>query len=114
MALHWILVRFAHAQTLHSLIADGGYRFTKLGREKWLSLMVNSSLGPGCADEGFNARMNKHRVRIGMVAGEKCPPLSRASLIGFGSTGNYSCGNFKGDNVSKMKYTPSFGYILVQ
>lgn len=76
--------------------------------------MKNSSLGLGCADEGFNPSMNKHRVRIGMVAGEKCLSPSRVSLIGFGSTGNYSCGNFKGDNVSKMKYTPSFGYILVQ
>ena len=114
MALQWILVRFAHAQTLHSLIADGGYRFTKLGREKWLSLMTNSSLGHGCADEGFNPTMNNHRVRIGMVAGEKCPSPSQASLIGFGSTGNYSCGNLKVDNASKMKYVPSFGHILVQ
>jgi len=114
MALNWILYRFTHAQTLHSLISDGGYRFTNLGRKEWLSLMVNSSLGPGCADEGFNPSMIKQRVRIGMVAGEKCLSPTWASLFGFGSTGNYSCGNLKGDDPSKMKYIPSFGYILVQ
>ena len=76
--------------------------------------MVNSSLGPGCADEGFNPSMLKERVRIGMVAGEECPSPSWATLIGFGSTGKYSCGNLKGDDPSKIKYIPSFGYILVQ
>ena len=114
MALNWILVQSAHAQTLHSLISDGGYRFTSLGRKNWLSLMVNSSLGLGCADEGFNPSMLKERVRIGMIAGEDCPSPSWATLIGFGSTGNYSCGNLKGDDPSKIKYIPSFGYILVQ
>lgn len=112
-ALNWILVQFSNAQTLHSLISDGGWRFTTLGQKKWLSLMVNSSLGP-CANEGFNPSMIKQRVRIGMVAGEECPSPSLATLIGFGSTGNYSCGNLKGDHPSKMKYIPSFGYILVQ
>ena len=114
MALNWILVSFAHAQTLHNLISNGGHRFTNLGREKWLSLMANSSLGPGCANEGFNPSMIQERVRIGMLAGEKCPSPTWASLIGFGSTGNYSCGNLKGDDPSKMKHIPSFGYILVQ
>lgn len=75
--------------------------------------MVNSSLGP-CADEGFNPSMIKQRVRIGIVAGEECPSPSLATLIGFGSTGHYSCGNLKGDHPSKMKYIPSLGYILVQ
>ena len=114
MALNWILVSFSHAQTLHSLIANGMHRFTSLGRQKWLSLMVNSSLGLGCADEGFNTAMIKQRVRIGMVAGERCPSPTWDTLIGFGSTGNYSCGNLRGDTPSKMKHTPSFGYILVQ
>jgi len=116
MALNWILHQLTHAQTFHSLISDGGHRFTNLGREKWLSLMVNSSLGSGCADEGFNPSLSmiKQRVRIGMVAGDTCPSPSWATLIGFGSTGNYSCGNLRGDGPSKMKFIPSFGYILVQ
>ena len=114
MALNWILRWSTPAQTLHSMISDGGYRFTKLGREKWLSLMVNATLGPGCMDEGFNPSMIKQRVRIGVVAGEKCPSPTWATLIGFGSTGKYSCGNLKGDGPSKMKFIPSFGYILVQ
>ncbi|KAL9980366.1 hypothetical protein ACROYT_G008941 [Oculina patagonica] len=111
---HWIMVQLAHAQKLHSLIADGGHRPASLRQEKWLSLMTNSFLGLACSEEGFNAKMNTQKVRIGMIAGKRCHSPEPASLIGFGPTGNYSCGNFKGDDVSGMKHVPSFGYILVQ
>ena len=103
----------AHAQTLHSLIADGGHRLASLRREDWLSLMTNSSLDLPCSEEGFNARMGEQKVRIGTIAWS-CYSPKQASLIGFGSTGNHSCGNFKGGDVSGLKHVPSFGYILVQ
>ena len=115
MELHWILVPGRHEQSLHSMIANKWYigRHTSLDRETWISLMKNSSLEIGCLKQGFNPSMGEQRVRIGMVAGRNCN-TPRPSMIGFGSTGNYTCGNFKGDNVSGMKHMSSFGYILVQ
>ena len=114
MALRWIVILFAHAQTLHSLIADGGHRFTSLRREDWLSLMTNSTIGLACPKQGFNLSKDGNKVRIGMIAWKSCHSPMQAGLIGFGSNGNYSCGNFKGDDASGVKHVSSFGYILVQ
>lgn len=75
--------------------------------------MPDSSLEDFCVKEGFNPSLEKLTVRIGLVAGNKCKS-PRLSSIGFGFTGNYTCGNFKGDGVSEMKGASSFGYILLQ
>ena len=109
------MISWAHAQTLYSLIADGGHRPTSLRQEDWLSLLTNSSLESfPCWEQGFNARMGKRESRIGMIGKKRCDSPERSILIGFGSTGNYSCGSFKKDNVSGKKNVPSFGYILGQ
>ena len=44
------------AKSLYSLIADGKYRSTSLGRNKWMSLIGSkASLQWNCNKEGFNA-----------------------------------------------------------
>ena len=44
------------ANSLYSLIADGQYRSTSLGRDTWKSLIGSeASLQFGCNKEGFNA-----------------------------------------------------------
>ena len=43
------------ANSLYSLIADGQYRSTSLGRDKWKSLIGSeASLQSNCNKEGFN------------------------------------------------------------
>ena len=60
-----------HANSLYSLIADGNYRATSLGRNTWKSLLGSfASLQPNCNKEGFNV-VGPHRnnpiARIGIV-----------------------------------------------
>ena len=44
------------ARSLYSLIADGKYRATSLGRNTWKKLIGSrASLQPNCNKEGFNA-----------------------------------------------------------
>lgn len=109
-AISWVLVYTGHVHSLHSLIADGQPSHTNLTLEKWLSLMPNSSLEKFCPKQGFNPSIGNQRVRVGVVAGNS----SLSSLIGFGSTGNYTCGNYKGNGVLGIKHLSAFGYIFVQ
>ena len=59
-----------HANSLFSLIADGKYRATSLGRNTWKSLIGSqASLQSYCNKEGFNAvgdnpRLSKARIVI--------------------------------------------------
>ena len=59
------------ADSLHSLIADGQYRATSLGRDTWKTLIGHqASLQINCNIEGFNARCSwepNSRGRIGFV-----------------------------------------------
>ena len=107
------------ADSLHSLIADGQYRNTSLGRDEWKTLIgSNASLQPNCNKEGFNAVGDRDRakVRIGIVSNNQNDCYSCNSLIGFG-TGSYpkgakSCGNEAlQDGGRSIK---AMGYILVQ
>ena len=41
------------ASSLYDLIADGKYRATSLGRQKWKSLISGSSMQINCNKEGF-------------------------------------------------------------
>ena len=112
-----------HSNSLYSLIADGNYRATSLGRNRWKSLMgSSSSLQPNCNKEGFNTvgkYSNSPRARIGIIANEQNDCDTPDSRIGFG-TGGYpdnssTCGNqvkHGGDNGDKA--TKAMGYILVQ
>ena len=111
------------ANSLYSLIADGKYRATSLGRDEWKKLIgVAGSLQLGCNKEGFNAVSTssyRSKARVGYIAndGNNCGYCD--SRIGFG-TGGYpdnsiTCGNVathspdNGDrNIKAM------GYILVQ
>ena len=115
------------ASSLYSLIADGKYRPTSLGRDKWKSLLPsNASLQSNCNREGFNALCTgsgdlQPRARIGILANEQYHCDSCDSRIGFGTGGkpdySNSCGNvavhrWGADNGDKNIKT--MGYILVQ
>ena len=111
------------ANSLYSLIADGKYRATSLGRDEWKKLIgAAGSLQLGCNKEDFNAVSTssyRSKARVGYIAndGNNCGYCD--SRIGFG-TGGYpdnsiTCGNValhspdNGDrNIKAM------GYILVQ
>ncbi|PFX13776.1 hypothetical protein AWC38_SpisGene22116 [Stylophora pistillata] len=114
--------------SLYSLIADGKYRNTALGRDTWKSLVgPSASLQLTCNKEGFNAdayddpMYNKDfsKARIGIIGNEQSDCQSCDSRIGFG-TGGYpkeanTCGNavkHEGDHGNKN--TEAMGYILVQ
>ena len=113
-----------HANSLYSLIADGTYRATSLGRNKWKTLIGSpASLQRNCNKEGFNAVGSKSgsnsKVKIGIVGNEQNDCDSCDSRIGFG-TGGYpddsnTCGNeakHSADNGDK--HIKAMGYILVQ
>ena len=111
------------ANSLHSLIADGVYRATSLGRETWKSLIGSQgSLQRHRNKEGFNVEGNSiahSKARIGIIGNEQSNCGSPDSRIGFG-TGGYpenrnTCGNeakHGGDNGNKQ--IRAMGYILVQ
>ena len=110
------------APSLHSMIADGVYRNTSLGRNSWKSLVPDASLQVNCNKEGFNTRgfSGKHsRARIGFLGNDKDDCGLPDSRIGFG-TGGYpdnsnSCGNVakhRPDNGDK--WIKAMGYIFIQ
>ena len=111
------------ANSLYSLIADGQYRNTSLGRDTWKSLIGSkASLQYNCNKEGFNAvgdSSGHSKARIGIISNHEDNCASCDSRIGFG-TGGYpekksSCGNeakHSPDNLNK--HIKTMGYILVQ
>ena len=112
------------ANSLYSLIADGQYRATSLGRNKWKTLIGSqASLQYNCNKEGFNVvgtSSNSHsKVRIGIVANNENDCASSDSRIGFGTTGtpdnHNACGNVaKYSTDNGEKFIKAMGYILVQ
>ena len=111
------------ANSLYSLIADGQYRSTSLGRDTWKSLIGSeASLQKNCNKEGFNAvggKPSDSKARIGIISNQQDDCASCDSRIGFGTGGKHdnsnSCGNeatHKSDNGDKHMKT--MGYILVQ
>ena len=111
------------ARSLYSLIADGKYRATSLGRNTWKKLIGSrASLQPNCNKEGFNAigaNTRHSKARIGIISNEQNDCNSCDSRIGFG-TGVYgddsnTCGNeatARPDNGDQ--HIKAMGYILVQ
>ena len=101
------------ASSLYSLIADGQYRATSLGRNTWKFLLGSrASLQPNCNKEGFNVNEGD-RARIGILGNNENDCNSCDSRIGFG-TGGYpddsnTCGNENGSTHIK-----AIGYIFVQ
>ena len=117
------LVIKKQASSLHSLIADGKYRATSLGRNTWKTLIGSqASLQSNCNKEGFNAAGSSKgasKARIGILGNDQKDCTTCDSRIGFG-TGGYdddsnTCGNnghSNGDNGNKK--IKAIGYILVQ
>ena len=111
------------ANSLYSLIADGQYRSTSLGRDTWKSLIGSeASLQHNCDKEGFNAvcsELRSSKARIGIISNHEDDCFFCDSRIGFGTGGspddNNTCGNeamFGGDN--KDKHIKAMGYIFLQ
>ncbi|CAH3151071.1 unnamed protein product, partial [Porites lobata] len=102
-----------------SLIADGLYCSTSLGRNSWKALLGSQApLQRNCNGEGFNT-VRQARVRIGILGNNQDDCATVDSRIGFGMQGlpDYSitCGvvaERQSDNGDKFIH--SFGYILVQ
>ena len=80
------------ANSLYSLIADGQYRSTSLGRDRWKSLIGSEvSLQFSCNKEGFNAISTleqSSRARIGILGNNELDECDSCdSRIGFGTEG---------------------------
>ena len=111
-----------HANSLFSLIADGKYRATSLGRNTWKWLIGSrASLQRNCNKEGFNAvgDTRHSKARIGIIANQENNCRTCDSRIGFGTGGfaddSNTCGNqatHSPDNGNK--HIKAMGYILVQ
>ena len=111
------------ANSLYSLIADGQYRSTSLGRKTWKTLIGSqASLQFNCNKEGFNALcdlLDWSKARIGIISNNEGDCRSCGSRIGFGTGGrpDYSntCGNeapLSGDHGEK--HIEAIGYIMIQ
>ena len=107
------------ANSLYSLIADGEYRQTSLGRDTWKTLIgPEASLQRNCNREGFNAastRNDRSKARIGIIANNENDCKSCNTRIGFGTAGeepdDNTCGN---KAVGRNEHIRAMGYILVQ
>ena len=111
------------ANSLYSLIADGKFRATSLGRNTWKTLIGSqASLQNYCNKEGFNAvcSINNHsKARIGILGNNQNACTTCDSRIGFGTGGkpnnNISCGNkASGSPDNGDKLINANGYIFVQ
>lgn len=122
----WISVD-EEALSLYSLLADNNYRETNIGRDKWKSLLSESSLQSNCNMEGFNVisttgTLDAAITRFGIISNNENDCKSCNSRIGFGSAGSRgqdnwnSCGNealrYMSDNGEK--HIKANCYILVQ
>ena len=111
------------ARSLYSLIADGQYRATSLGRNTWKKLIGSqASLQTNCNKEGFNAICSAKlysKARIGITSNEANDCVYCDSRIGFGTGGNpddtNTCGNgAKHSPDNGDRHIKVMGYILVQ
>ena len=111
------------ANSLYSLIADGKYRATSLGRITWKSLIGSqASLQTACIKEGFNAMCSitsSSKARIGILGNNQSVCSSCDSRIGFGTGGLHDDSNTCGNQATHSsdngdKHIKAMGYILVQ
>ena len=125
----WVKLDY-NGTSLYSVIADGAFRPTNLGRVTWKSLIDDSSLQVNCNREGFNINVydrgntNYHiLVRLGIVTNNEDSCESCDSFLGFGvlfvhkyTSFSKTSGNFAPqwgpDN--GIKSFPAVGYVLVQ
>ncbi len=113
------------ANSLYSLIADGQYRATSLGRLSWKWLIgPQASLQTYCNKEGFNVLggAGRAKVRIGLLGNQQNDCDSCNLRIGFGTGDSYSYDSNTCGNGADPSYSPdnggknikAMGYILVQ
>ena len=131
-ALNFISIPYK-ASSLFSVIADGSYRSTSIGRSKWLSLVKDSGLQRNCNREGFNVRRtylyryrNTFSVRIGILANNENECISPDSYVGFGGVPSSkrvycsmpraanTCGNSAYCRSGGNKEMRAMGYIFVR
>ncbi|CAH3128154.1 unnamed protein product, partial [Pocillopora meandrina] len=110
------------ASSLYSLIADGKYRNTSLGRDSWKTLIGSeASLQSDCNKEGFNVICGGSgfsKARIGIATNNQNHCNSCDSRIGFGTGGHPDDSNTCGNEASLSpdkgdKHIKAMGYILV-
>lgn len=121
--LKFIVIK-KQSSSLYSLLADGKYRATSLGRNKWKVMGSQFSLQANCNKEGFNAAgssKGSSRARIGILGNNENDCASTDSRIGFGTGGNHddtiTCGNYAIRGLTSdngEKHIKAMGYILVQ
>ena len=110
------------ANSLYSLIADGQYRATSLGRNTWKTLIGSqASLQTCCNKEGFNAVVRRlfSKARIGILGNSQHHCFTCDSRIGFGTGGYFDDSNTCGNEATHSpdngnKHIKAMGYILVQ
>ncbi|XP_020606872.1 uncharacterized skeletal organic matrix protein 5-like [Orbicella faveolata] len=112
-----------HANSLYSLIADGQYHATSLGRDTWKALIGSeASLQSYCNIEGFNtigSDPGHSKARIGWISNNENDCSSCDSRIGFGTGGRPDDANTCGNEASVgpdngNKHIKAIGYILIQ
>ena len=111
------------SRSLYSLIADGKYRATSLGRNTWKKLIGSrASLQPNCNKEGFNV-VGIHKAwskaRIGILGNNENDCSNCDSRIGFGTGGDHDDSNTCGNEASHGpdsgdQQIEAMGYVLVQ
>ena len=113
---NWILVNHT-ATSLHSMITNGNFIQTNVGREEWMSLINGVKLQPHCNKEVFNVKLSQHKMlRIGIAGNNEKNCDTCDSAIGFGiklqdiklSSGNMQL------HPQPQKIIETFGYIFVQ
>ena len=117
------IVLSKHANSLYSLIADGQYRATSLGRNTWKTLIGSqASLQHNCNKEGFNAyssTASDSKVRIGIIGNQQNDCGDSDSRIGFDTGGFPDDSNTFGNEATISpdngnKKIKAMGYIFVQ
>ncbi|XP_078351809.1 putative skeletal organic matrix protein 5 isoform X2 [Oculina patagonica] len=97
------------ANSLYSLIADGQYRATSLGRNTWKTLIGSQS----------SLQRNYSKARIGFLGNDGSGCSHCDSRIGFGTGGLYDDSNTCGNEAccspdNGDKHIKAMGYILEQ
>ena len=125
--LRFIVINM-EADSLYSLIADGKYRPTVLGRDTWRSLIgPKASSQIYCNREGFNLypltafwEFKAPKARIGFVTNNANNCKDVDTRIGFGTGGPHDDNNTCGIVADKSgldngpRFIKAMGYILVQ